>query len=306
LFEPTLQVISFLEGDQYPSQSLIVALFSVLREQCSTEMKKLNQVIQKAIDQPIQPMSQHQSSQEISTSQGLSRRQKQSQNKEKSESSFSESSDIEALQFLAETDRILYQVLEKWQTVLEDIWHNSLPQETLIAAALDPRFKSLSFLPEEESNEAFESIAKEVSNCELLLPEQLSVQINSKVCETGILKFFNPLPPKNLHHLEEEDELQMYTKMKQPTITTDPLQWWKSHQTTFPVLSEIAKKFLAIPASQATTERAFSTSGNIITKRRSRLSSVILEALVLFHKNEEFFEFLSTDSELVKEPPIKI
>ena len=31
----------------------------------------------------------------------------------------------------------------------------------------------------------------------------------------------------------------------------DPLTWWKCHETSFPIISKLARKYLAIPASTA-------------------------------------------------------
>ena len=37
----------------------------------------------------------------------------------------------------------------------------------------------------------------------------------------------------------------------------DPLAWWKMHDGQFPTIAKLARKYLAIPASSATSERVF-------------------------------------------------
>ena len=54
--------------------------------------------------------------------------------------------------------------------------------------------------------------------------------------------------------------------------SADPLAWWKMHQGKFPTLEVLAKKFLAIQASSAPSERVFSQASLLISAKRTRLS----------------------------------
>ncbi|KAL5457250.1 hypothetical protein EMCRGX_G034497 [Ephydatia muelleri] len=47
----------------------------------------------------------------------------------------------------------------------------------------------------------------------------------------------------------------------------DPLLWWRSHETYFPTIAKLARKYLCIPASTAPSERVFSTAKNILQKK---------------------------------------
>ena len=97
------------------------------------------------------------------------------------------------------------------------------------------------------------------------------------------------------------------SKMKQEMVTyesfsfasrnADVLAWWKTHETHLPILSKIAKKILAIPASSAKSERVFSTGGLVVTAKRGRLSPSKVEDLILLKQNlSRVREFLdSTD-----------
>ena len=60
----------------------------------------------------------------------------------------------------------------------------------------------------------------------------------------------------------------------------DILSWWKTNKARYPLLSEIAKDFLAIPISTVASESAFSTGGRILSPHRSRLHPDTLEALM--------------------------
>lgn len=95
----------------------------------------------------------------------------------------------------------------------------------------------------------------------------------------------------------DEDELDRYYKTKTPHLDQDPLVWWKEYEKTFPTLAHLARMFLAVPASQATTERTFSTAGNIVTEKRTRLTPEHVEKLVLFNKNAQFFDQLELEQD---------
>ena len=60
----------------------------------------------------------------------------------------------------------------------------------------------------------------------------------------------------------------------------DPLDWWRINAVKFPLLAALARRRLAIPASQAQSERVFSSAGQIVTQTRNRLSSENVELLV--------------------------
>jgi hypothetical protein len=78
-------------------------------------------------------------------------------------------------------------------------------------------------------------------------------------------------------------ELRGYMKVPAEDISTDPLQWWKLNQNTFPLIAPIARRYLAIPASSAASERTFSTAGNIVTNKRCRLHPETVSTLVFLN-----------------------
>ncbi|CAN0391812.1 unnamed protein product, partial [Discosporangium mesarthrocarpum] len=59
--------------------------------------------------------------------------------------------------------------------------------------------------------------------------------------------------------------------------------WWAKHQHGFPYLARLAVVHLAILATSATSERVYSAPGNTVTKKRNRLRSEMVDALVVLH-----------------------
>ena len=59
------------------------------------------------------------------------------------------------------------------------------------------------------------------------------------------------------------------------------MDYWKKNGYKYPILSILARRYLAIPSTSATIERIFSLSSNIITKKRNRLSSTNIRTTIL-------------------------
>jgi hypothetical protein len=73
-------------------------------------------------------------------------------------------------------------------------------------------------------------------------------------------------------HIEYLDEYKIYQSLPLSDQDTNPLEWWKQHQSQFPNLSRMARDYLAIPATSVPSEEAFSLGKNLITDKRNRLA----------------------------------
>ncbi|ELT89452.1 hypothetical protein CAPTEDRAFT_142524, partial [Capitella teleta] len=56
-------------------------------------------------------------------------------------------------------------------------------------------------------------------------------------------------------------------------------------KSTFPLLSNFAKFLLGIPATSVPSERVFSTAGDVISAKRSHLTSSNADKLTFLHHN---------------------
>ena len=68
------------------------------------------------------------------------------------------------------------------------------------------------------------------------------------------------------------------------------LTWWKEHAAQFPYLSQLARRYLAMPATSASVERLFSVAGQIVTAKRARLHPDTVTLLV-------FLQYVSAEWE---------
>ena len=67
---------------------------------------------------------------------------------------------------------------------------------------------------------------------------------------------------------------------------TNALQFWKTYESLFPQLADLAKKYLSVQASSAAVERMFSIAGHIFNPKRRRLSVEYFDTLVYLKLNE--------------------
>ena len=68
----------------------------------------------------------------------------------------------------------------------------------------------------------------------------------------------------------------------------DILIWWKVHEPNFPLLSKLAKKYLAVPATSTESERLFSYAGLVVNYLRTCLTGEHAEWLIFLGMNKEY------------------
>ncbi|XP_077097966.1 E3 SUMO-protein ligase ZBED1-like [Siphateles boraxobius] len=80
-------------------------------------------------------------------------------------------------------------------------------------------------------------------------------------------------------------EVQRYMTDPPVARSEDPLAYWRNHQNVYPHLFNLAKKPLCSPASSVPCERVFSKSGEVVSKKRNRLSPKTVEKIMYLNKN---------------------
>jgi len=107
-----------------------------------------------------------------------------------------------------------------------------------------------------------------------------------KLHQEALLNIFEDFagPSKNVQN--ESREVDIYLSMNPISILSNPLQWWRTNQGSLKILSLIAKDLLAIPATSSASERVFSKSGHIVSRKRSALASKNVDVLVFLSENQ--------------------
>ncbi|XP_037502836.1 E3 SUMO-protein ligase ZBED1-like [Rhipicephalus sanguineus] len=90
--------------------------------------------------------------------------------------------------------------------------------------------------------------------------------------------------PTGSERLKKEVEEYLHAPV-QPRLDNHFL-WWKNiGKAKYSSLYNIARLYLSVPATQVSSERLFSTTGNVVTARREHLLPEHVEQLVFVHSN---------------------
>ena len=146
-----------------------------------------------------------------------------------------------------------------------------------IACFLDPRSKDLTFENIEVKNIIINSIRNRIRN--------LSINENNTDNGKTIPSALDFIYKKKQNSNNSDSEMDMYLLEPQIDHNSDPLPWWKAHADKYKRLAELAKTYLSIPATSASSERTFSSAGNIITTKRTCLLPENVDLLVFLHQN---------------------
>lgn len=184
-------------------------------------------------------------------------------------------------------------------------WDSGFNSALVIATMLDPRRKGdyLNFFYEKTSNSVTEIVEK-VGSAEDWLKDYYEkyegfVRRNDEHMLSHSHEGSNSVGSPVLGKRKLEEEFALYKSRRRTARQTksefaiyleedveedsesfDVLDWWKRHAQKFPVLSSMARDFLAIPLSTVSSESAFSCGGRILGDTRSSLTPEMLEALI--------------------------
>lgn len=91
-------------------------------------------------------------------------------------------------------------------------------------------------------------------------------------------------------------QLESYVAEPQIGHNLDPLTWWKNHKEKYPDLLKLAHQYLGIPATSASSERTFSTAGNIVSPKRASLLPENINLLTFLYNNRTIWRKLTPRS----------
>jgi hypothetical protein len=164
---------------------------------------------------------------------------------------------------------------------MKHYWKNLVAPEVLLPSLLDPRIKDLSFVPVKERFDAEELLNDEYDQEKLKsLSSSTSIQDDDESQEyDSIFASFKTTATKEVNEITE------YLALKKINFKNDPLVWWHGQEENFPILSKIAKKYLAVYACSTSSERLFSDAGNLLTAKRNRMSPKFFKKIMFLKRN---------------------
>ena len=80
-------------------------------------------------------------------------------------------------------------------------------------------------------------------------------------------------------------ELDWYLPFGVLDFKLNPLHWWNVEHHSYTILEKLDKKYLCISASSAASIMLFSSTGNVVTSKRSCLKSATVNMLLFLAKN---------------------
>lgn len=164
-------------------------------------------------------------------------------------------------------------------------WKDLTKSDTLLASLLDPRMKDLSFVSFNKCDE--------VKN---LLYEKYNEIQNSRSQPNQLTK--SPVKKKKLTILaglkkapvQLYDEIDEYLKLEEIDLDRNPFIWWSEREEKYPILSLLAKKYLSVYACSTASERLFSDAGNLLTVKRTRISTDLFKKLIFLKRNAKHLD----------------
>lgn len=190
-------------------------------------------------------------------------------------------------------------------------WTPNWPRSTRMAVALDPRVKYMTCFDQREvRDETWADLRSEMKDLFMLryaAPAQ--TQQSAPSSEAGAAPAAaHTFPGNEAVNPDAEDwpsdedtchdpsdptllilpgriegEIKLYKRELQIEPTADPLAWWRTRASVYPLLAVVARKWLAVPASSAASERLFSKAGLTVTDKRTRLGTEMVGTLVFLN-----------------------
>jgi hypothetical protein len=81
------------------------------------------------------------------------------------------------------------------------------------------------------------------------------------------------------------DEVDLFLKQPRVASEENPYTFWKSNAQAFPVLAQLARRYLAPRASSVDNERVFSGTGRLLEPKRNRLTAKNGSMLAFLYHN---------------------
>ena len=202
-------------------------------------------------------------------------------------------------------DPVMKKVAASMKTKFDTYWGSfeSINKIVLIANVLDPRYKlqwakmamkKINASPitiqsiEEDLKKILMKMYEEYKGCEGM--EQAEQPLEDDLELDGVAYEDLDEVSKEIarERMSEQsqcirNEVDQYLTDRHVSLTCktfDVGKWWKGVETTYPILSKLAKDILAVPCSTVASENAFSLGSRVVDPFRASLTPKTVEALV--------------------------
>lgn len=139
--------------------------------------------------------------------------------------------------------------------------------EVFLAYLLDPRCKKLRFATSDQQRQAETALQEKYNNIKSIRQSSLPVgndplnfheEISTENNWRGQRQIYQKTFFKSIFNQETSDnstdELSHYLSLPEIYYKSNPFHWWDSNKASFPILGELARQYLAIPATSTLSE----------------------------------------------------
>lgn len=167
---------------------------------------------------------------------------------------------------------------------------------------LDPRSARLALYTPEDVAEArafviatiVEAAREAVPNRSTTPQEQPSTESNYEITRRflsrlyGASMYIEPEEGETPEATKERYEGQLQSYLRLAEIVShddDPFEWWRGHASLYPALAKLARKWLSSMVTAVPNDRAFTTSGSVLTAKRYALAPATVRDCVFVADN---------------------
>jgi hypothetical protein len=176
----------------------------------------------------------------------------------------------------------------------------------LLCTVLDPRWKEFSYLQRSSYHNHIETLSL-LNKLQAFEAKQLAYLHLQELYHNSSGNNFVASPSNIQQEVEKEkkydlfdimitnqaitsssnpnSELLMYENERETHRNINPLEWWHNNEAKYPILSQLAYKYLCISGTRVQSERMFSATGHLTSDRRSRLTPENADILLFLNKN---------------------
>ncbi|CAG8498993.1 19871_t:CDS:2 [Racocetra fulgida] len=167
-----------------------------------------------------------------------------------------------------QTVGVLEKVKETLYRAMRYYWKKD-NNESYLPSIIDPRVKRFDFAPDKIKQ--YHDIKDNLSTANLTSTANISLSASS-FYNTTVSPFYKPTLLNifnNSSPLNSQNEPDEYLAVLQVPFGSDPFAWWNMNKDRFPVLSKLARIYLAVSATSTPSERLFSDCGNLLAPNSS-------------------------------------
>ena len=165
--------------------------------------------------------------------------------------------------------------------------------EVLIPSILDPRFKSLDFVSPEQkikTEQHLQQLFKQEQQKRASdIPNTSETPDVSNNSRSRKRKTLMERLAKDSVAAAPDNEVSEYLQMHEIPIKSDTLIWRNEKKDKFPILSNLAQKYLAVSATSTASERLFSDAGNLLTNKRTCMKPKLFKKIMFLKRNASMF-----------------